>query len=125
MANKKAGGLINRLLLGKEKSEGYARASLPSNRWELFWDIFKGRFWKIVGINLLTLLFVIPLIALIVLRILMLSGAGASVPITQGFGLGYGAPISFVGVSEQAAFSVNLISLLFLPIALAIAAVGI
>ena len=51
MAQNKKGGLINRLMLGSEKSEGYARASLPSNRWELFWDIFKGRFGKLVVIN--------------------------------------------------------------------------
>ena len=55
MAQKKKRGLIDRLLMGSEKSEGYARASLPSNRWELFWDIFKGRFWKLVIVNLLVL----------------------------------------------------------------------
>jgi hypothetical protein len=61
VAQKKQGGLINRLLLGSEKSEGYARASLPSNSWELFWDILKGRFGKLIIINLLMLLFFIPL----------------------------------------------------------------
>ena len=58
---KKGGGLINRLMLGKEKSEGYARSTLPSNRWELFWDILKGRLGKLVIINLLMVLFLIPL----------------------------------------------------------------
>ncbi|MBR5388455.1 MAG: hypothetical protein IK147_03200 [Clostridia bacterium] len=124
MANGKTGGLVNRLLLGKEKSEGYARASLPSNRWELFWDIFKGRFWKLVVINILTLLFCIPLFAIVVLRLMMLSGSGAAMPVTQGFGVGYGAPYSFTGLAEQAAFSVNVVSLVFLPIAMIIAAVG-
>lgn len=124
MANGKTGGLINRLLMGKEKSEGYARASLPSNRWELFWDIFKGRFWKLVGINILTLLFCIPLLALVILRLMMLSGAGSAMPVTQGFGIGYGAPYSFSGLAEQTAFGVNLVSLIFLPIVFIIAAVG-
>ena len=68
MANRKGGGLINRILMGSEKSEGYARATMPSNRWELFWDIFKGRFWKLVLINVLMLLFLLPLIGLFVLR---------------------------------------------------------
>ena len=66
MAKKR--GLIDRMMLGKEKSEGYARASLPSNRWELFWDILKGRFWKLVVINLLMLVFFIPLAALLFFR---------------------------------------------------------
>ena len=42
MAQTKKRSLVERMMLGREKSEGYARASLPSNRWELFWDIFKG-----------------------------------------------------------------------------------
>ena len=48
---------LKKLLEGKEKSEEYARSTLPTNRWQLFWDIFKGRFWKLVIINLLMLLF--------------------------------------------------------------------
>jgi len=43
MARKRK-GLFDKLIMGSEKSEGYARASLPSNRWELFWDILKSRF---------------------------------------------------------------------------------
>ncbi len=110
----KTGGLINRLLMGKEKSEGYARASLPSNRWELFWDIFKGRFWKLVIINLLVLLFFIPF-----------AGLGASYPFAQGFGVGYQAPVSLIGYEQQIVLNVNLIAYLLLPLAVVIAAVGV
>ena len=121
----KTGGLINRLLLGKEKSEGYARASLPSNRWELFWDILKGRFWKLVIINLLVLLFFIPLFLLLFMRANFVAGMGAAMPFAQGLGLGYQAPVSLVGYAEQVVFNVNLVSYLLLPIALSIAAVGV
>ena len=121
----KTGGLINRLLLGKEKSEGYARSTLPSNRWELFWDIFKGRFWKLVIINLLVLLFFIPLFLLIFMRANALAGMGATMPFSQGFGIGYQAPVSLVGYREQIVFNINLLSYVFLPIALAVAAIGV
>ena len=121
----KTGGLINRLLLGKEKSEGYARASLPSNRWELFWDILKGRFWKLVIINLLVLLFFIPLFLLLYMRALAVAGMGAAMPFSQGLGLGYQAPVSLVGDVERVVFYVNLRIYLFMPVALAIAAVGV
>ncbi len=124
MAYKK-GGLIERLLIGKEKSEGYARASLPSNRWELFWDIFKGRFWKLVIVNLLVLLFFIPLFALLFFRSALVSGYGASLPFAQGFGVGYQAIDSFAGYSEQVVLNVNLRMYLFMPIALMIAAIGV
>lgn len=124
MATKKGGGIINRILMGSEKSEGYARATMPSNRWELFWDIFKGRFWKLVIINILMLLFMLPLIAVFVLRYMAISGYGASMPFSQGFGVAYQAP-SLVGISESIVFSVDLMFYLFMPIALAIAAVGV
>lgn len=121
----KQGGLINRLLVGKEKSEGYARASLPSNRWELFWDIFKGRFWKLVIINLLVLLFFVPLFLLLFYRSAAISGLGATMPFAQGFGVGYQAPVSLVGYQEQIILQVNLLSYLLLPVALLIASVGV
>jgi hypothetical protein len=33
-------GLIARMLEGKERSEDYARSTLPTNRWQLIFDIF-------------------------------------------------------------------------------------
>ena len=48
MADREKKGLIARWLEGKERSEDYARSTLPTNRWALFWDIFKGRFGKLV-----------------------------------------------------------------------------
>ncbi|MBP5466786.1 MAG: hypothetical protein J6Y43_04420 [Clostridia bacterium] len=124
MAGRKR-GLIERLMLGSEKSEGYARASLPSNRWELFWDILKGRFWKLVVLNLLVLVFFIPLFLLIFYRSAVMSGMGANMPFAQGFGVGYQAPLSLVGTEQQIAFNVNIVAYLFLPIALMIAAIGV
>ena len=125
MAGKKKGGLIDRLLLGKEKSEGYARASLPSNRWELFWDIFKGRFGKLVIINLLVLLFFIPLAAVLLLRYLMISSYGMAYPFSQCFGVGYMAVPSLAGMPEQIIFNADLMVYLLLPIAITIASIGI
>lgn len=124
MANKQ-GGFYNRILVGKEKSEDYARNSLPSNRWELFWDIFKGRFWKLVGINLLTILFFLPLFFLLYFRLALITGYGSSYPFAQGFGVGYQAPISMAGFTEGIIFSVDVTTLVFLPLALFIAGFGI
>ncbi len=122
---KKKGGLINRLIMGKEKSEGYARASLPSNRWELFWDILKGRFWKLVIVNLLTLLFFIPLFALIFFRYIAILNYGSMCPFSQSFGVGFGSVGSLIGYGESIVFEVNMLIFLFLPIAIMIAMVGV
>jgi len=125
MAQKKKMGLVQRLIVGKEKSEGYARASLPSNRWELFWDILKGRFGKLFVINLLVVLFFIPLAALLGYRYIVLMNMGAQYPFSQAFGVGYCAPPALNGYAESIVFQVNLITFLVLPIALMIAAIGV
>ncbi len=125
MAQKKKGGFINRLIVGSEKSEDYARSTLPSNRWELFWDIFKGRFSKIFFINILTILFFIPLIALLFFRYVGIVNLGTVYPFSQPFGNGYMSAISMVGYSESIIFQVNLMIFLALPIVLMIAAVGV
>lgn len=121
----KKGGLINRLIMGSEKSEGYARSTLPSNRWELFWDIVKGRFGKLVIINLLMLLFFIPLIALLVIRYVSLLNYGMLCPFSQGFGVGYQSVPSFAGYSESIALNVNVYVLFLLPVTVLIAMVGV
>ena len=125
MAQKKKYGLITKFIIGSEKSEGFARASLPSNRWELFWDIFKGRFGKLIVVNLLVLLFCLPFMALLFFRYVAIVNYGMSYPFSQCFGVGYGALPSMVGVAENIVFQVNLMAYLLAPIALMIAAVGI
>ncbi len=124
MANKTS-GFITRMMMGKEKSEDYARSTLPSNRWELFWDIFKGRFGKLIIVNLLTIIFCIPLILLIYMRSNALSNFGATYPFSQSFGLGYMSPESMVGYAENIVVQVNMITYLMLPIAAIIMALGI
>ncbi len=125
MAKKNKRGLLDKLMMGSEKSEDFARASLPSNRWELFWDIFKGRFGKLVIINLLVLLFCLPFIALLIFRSMSVSAYGTLYPFSQGFGIGYGAFPSMEGLPENIVFMVNASTLIFTPIALFIAAIGI
>ena len=123
MAKKKR-GLIDRLVMGSEKSEGYARASLPSNRWELFWDIFKGRFGKLFLINVLVILFCLPTIAMLFLRHMAIVNYGVTYPFSQSFGIGYGALPSMFGASENIVFMVNLAVYVFSPLAFCIAGIG-
>ncbi len=93
-------GLITRLLEGKEKSEEYARSTLPTNRWQLFWDIFKGNFGKIVKVNLLTLLFFIPMIAVVVFYLMMVESNNILYPFGANLGIGYPVSPSQQGLAE-------------------------
>ena len=125
MAKKKKRSLVDRLMMGAEKSEGYARASLPSNRWELFWDIFKGRFGKIIVVNLLVLLFCLPLILIFLFRYIAVINYGSVYPFSQSIGIGYGALPHMTGMAENIIFSVNSSMYILLPVAFVIASIGI
>jgi uncharacterized membrane protein YesL len=117
-------GLITRLLEGKEKSEEYARSTLPTNRWQLFWDIFKGNFGKIVKVNLLTLIFFIPLIAVIILGYLMNESNGVIYPFASNLAMGYPAAPGQQGLSEMLSLQTNFMLYAGIALASLVAAVG-
>ena len=118
-------GFIARMLEGKERSEEYARSTLPTNRWQLFWDVFKGNFGKIVKVNLLTLLFCVPLLAVIIFYFLMGEFNSTFYPYGTNLGVGYPAISGeLVGLSERLIMQNNLMLYLGVLITSFIAAVG-
>ncbi len=117
-------GLVARLLEGKEKSEEYARSTLPTNRWQLFWDVFKGNFGKIVKINLLMLLFFIPLLAVLIFNSVNLSSMGQIYPFGSNLGVGYPAMPELQGVAEWIVLRGQLSTYIALTISAFIASVG-
>ncbi len=123
MAERK--GLVARWLEGKERDEEYARSTLPTNRWSLFWDIFKGRFGRLMLTNLLMLITFLPVIAIIVWRILWMTSQGIMGPYGAGLGVGYPVIPDIVGTAEFTVVQSDLLFFgLFIP-ASAIAALGI
>lgn len=115
---------ITRLLEGQERSEEYARSTLPTNRWQLFWDIFKGSFGKLVKVNLLTMLFFIPLFAVVILNILFAESNGIIYPFGANLGVGYPAMSGLQGISEWLVFQGDLLTYALIFVASFIAAVG-
>ena len=93
-------GLVARILEGKERSEEYARSTLPTNRWQLFWDIFKGNFGKIVKVNLLILLFFIPTIFVLIMNYILMESSGIVYPFGANLGVGYPAAPNQQGLAE-------------------------
>ena len=91
-------GFIARMLEGKERDEEYARSTLPTSRWGLFWDIFKGRFSKLVIVNLLMLIFFIPMILVVVFRIVYVNVQATLMPFSAWLGVGYPAIPNHAGM---------------------------
>ncbi|MBQ5927310.1 MAG: hypothetical protein IIX01_05245, partial [Clostridia bacterium] len=94
-------GFIARMLEGKERSEEYARSTLPTNRWQLFWDIFKGNFGKIVKLNLLILIFFIPVVIIVIMRQVLDQSNGILYPYGANLSMGYPATPNLVGLPES------------------------
>ncbi len=122
MAKKK--GLIARLIDGPERSETYARSTLPTNRWELGWDVFKNNLGKLFGLNWLTLLFFIPLIAIFLLRYLMQMYQISLYPFAQNLGGGYPYYPGTVALESQLTLSLNQETFKYIIIGVIVAAIG-
>lgn len=122
MAKKK--GFIARMIEGPERSEEYARSTMPGNRWELGWGIVRDNFGKLFGLNLLMLLFFVPLFLLIFLRYVQVQYYAVVMPFSGNVGLGYPPVPNMVGFSEQIYLTVDKGFMLLLPVAGIIASIG-
>jgi hypothetical protein len=125
MADRERKGLIARWLEGKERSEEYARSTLPTSRWGLFWDILKGRFGRLMLTNLLMLLTFLPLILIIVWRYLAVAVQGTNAIFGAGLGVGYPAVPDITGQAEMLLVQADLFFFGLMIPASAIAALGV
>ncbi len=124
MAEQERKGLVARWLEGKERSEDYARSTLPTNRWSLFWDILKGRFGRLMLVNLLMLVTALPVIAIILWRFLAVGIAGTGGQFGAGLGPSFPVVPDIVGQAESLMFQYDVVFFsLFIPAGL-IAALG-
>ncbi len=74
-------------LEGNELADDYVRTQLPKSRWSDTWNIFKSNFVKLVIINVLTLLFFVPGIAVVYFRTSYIAGLGFAFPFSSGVSL--------------------------------------
>ncbi len=118
-------GIFSRLVEGPERSEDYARKTLPTNRWALGWDLFKNNLGKIVKINLLVLLFIFPIFVVLYFRSVLLSGQAMLAPFSQNIAIGYPAFPFLTGEGERILLNTNAISFAVIIILALYCSVGI
>ena len=112
-------------LEGKEIADDYVRTSLPKGRWADTWDIFKLCFGKLVIINVLTLIFFIPGIALVYIRGAYVSQMGFLYPFASNILGTYPVTPGMQGAAERIVLSADLLFYSLLIVAGFIASVGI
>lgn len=117
-------GFIARMIEGPERSETYAASTLPTNRWQLGWDVFKTNTGKHFKINLLTLVFLLPFIAICVLTYMYKLANVDILPFTQNMAIGYPSYPSTFGLSANLALAVSVEFFKFLIVGILVGAVG-
>lgn len=117
-------GFIARMIEGPERSETYAASTLPTNRWQLGWDVFKTNTGKHFKINLLTLVFLLPFIAICVLTYMYKLANVDILPFTQNMAIGYPSYPSTFGLSANLALAASVEFFKFLIVGILVGAVG-
>lgn len=117
-------GTMARMLAGNERAGG-AHAALSAGRWAYVLDQVRGRFSKLVLLNLLLLIFCIPLVVIFVIRSTYILAGGQSMPFSGWLFIGFPAYPSMVGVSERILFSVDLVFGALMVAGLIVAGIGI
>jgi len=100
------GNFFNRMYYGKSGKEDYTRDDLPDNRWQLFLAMVRLNFSKLVGVNLMFVVFFLPLYIWVFSmnmplmnpeKIAELAASGVSVTIQDVFvQMIYGLPFCFI-----------------------------
>lgn len=129
MANavKKAGGKDLSVLKGNERASAYRLFTMPAdqNRFIFTWEVFKRNVGKLVTVNLLTLVCLLPMIALFILRNFGVTSEGVIGAYSSNLGIGYpGAPL-ILGEAELAVLRLDNIYFAFLLPISAFTALGI
>ena len=111
-------------LVGNDMADDYVRTYVPQGRWGDTWALFKANFVKFVIINVLTLIFFVPGIALIYLRSAQVASLAAMYPFSSNAGIAVYTP-STIGLAESLVLSVDLMYYAALIVAGLIACVGV
>ena len=111
-------------LEGNELAD-YKRTHVPKGRWGDTWTLFKSNFVKFVIINVLTLLFFVPGIAVVYFRTVYIGQMGMTYPLSSNALFTYPLTPSTVGMAESVTLSADLLFYSLLIVAGIIASIGI
>lgn len=70
-------GFFDRFYYGKAGKADYTEEDLPANRFQLFWQVLRVRFWSLMRLNLMQAIFWIPLILVTLLTFLGITNIAA------------------------------------------------
>ncbi|MCD8373385.1 MAG: hypothetical protein LUD27_08825 [Clostridia bacterium] len=124
-ADTKAADTKLKSLEGKDFAD-YAREELPKGRWSDTWEVFKANFSKVVINNLLTLVFFVPLVAILYIRNVYVDAMSSILPFGANIGSASPHPTpDMEGLAEGLILSADAMFYSLAVVAALIASVGV
>ncbi len=77
-------GLFDRFYYGKAGKADYTPDDLPTTRRQLFFEVLKTRFWSLMRVNLLQLIFWLPFLFITMLTLMQLNNMAAVIALEGG-----------------------------------------
>lgn len=108
---------------GNEIADDFKRKAVGKGRWRASWELFKGNMWKLVALNLITLIFFVPGIVVLYFRGVYISSIGGIYPFNATVG-NYPASV-LVGLAERVNLSADILFYALLVVAGFIASIGV
>ena len=118
-------GWIKNAIARREKNKpDFTVEKLPSTRKAMFFDLLKTRARVLIKINLLTVLFCLPMIAWLFFATIYKNGIGASIPMMSNLGFGTGLNVLAQGMYNQMILEANVLFFSTLTVGIIIACIG-
>ncbi|MDE5562238.1 MAG: hypothetical protein K2J01_01675 [Clostridiales bacterium] len=118
-------GIVHKMMFGNEDRPDITPEQLNMSKWAMFKNIFFGRFGTTVLLNLLTLLFALPAIAIMLLFYLNSSVAAGFIPYSSNLGIGYPVVSNAVTLGVISDFTYSITEYLILIPCIGVFALGV
>ena len=122
---KKKKGFVQRLMFGDDTKPDITPESMNMTKWQMFKNLFFGRFGTMVLLNMLTLLFALPAIVVIVLFYLNTAVAAGYIPYSANIGFGYPVVTDAIHQGLVTDFTYNVFEFLILVPCISFFALGV
>ncbi|MCH5155111.1 MAG: hypothetical protein J1F69_00745 [Clostridiales bacterium] len=122
---KKKKGFVHKMMFGNEDRPDLTPEQLNMSKWAMFKFLFFGRFGTTVLLNLLTLLFALPAIAVMLLFYLNSSVAAGFIPYSSNIGIGYPVVTNAATLGALSDFYYSITEYLVLVPCIAVFALGV
>lgn len=122
---KKRKGIVHKMMFGNEDRPDVTPEQLNMSKWAMFKFIFFGRFGTTVLLNILTLLFALPAIAVMLLFYLNKTVAAGFTPYSSNIGIGYPVVTDAIHLGAVTDFYYTISEFLILVPCVAVFALGV